>query len=273
MRPQSLLLGLRDLGKPYWLLIANAGLLIGLACGCSRVAAPSQVVDWRSLRPGLSYAAVSIGIDNGDHRASAHVVRFDPSRYELQVVLAAETGASLAQASAFRQAAHGLVAFNGGYFDHQWRPLGLLVSRGAELSPLRKVDHGVFALARHAALVRHARQWLAPPDLEFALECGPRLLIGGQAPHFRSADRARRTALALDDRGRVVVAVTEGVVSLAEFANWLSKPATAGGVGATEALNLDGGPSSMLEVAVDATFAQVLAPTPVPVGVAIVERK
>ncbi len=241
------------------------------ALGC-QPRPPPVALRWRQAAAGLQYASAQISGDGGHQPALAHLLRLDLQVVRLQVVLAPEVGAPLADAAAFRRHAGGLAAVNAGFFDPAFRPLGLLVSGGAELSPLRKVDHGVFWVAGGRAHVDHARQWLRAPNLEFAVECGPRLLVSGTAPHFRQSDTARRVALGLDAQRRTVLAVSDGAVTLHDFAAWLARPEVAGGPGLVDALNLDGGPSAMLDVAAGNLVAEVRSPVQVPVGLVIAAR-
>lgn len=252
-------------------LLAVVWALSGLL-GCRRDVAAAPLL-WQAGPPGLEYAVATTQVRGDRPPVTVHLLRIDPKLFELVVVTAAETGRPLAAAADFRQRSGAVAAINGGYFDPQFRPLGLLVSRGRELSHLRKVDHGVFGIAGGRPLLDHARTWHAPPDLEFAVECGPRLLIGGQSPHFRRADLARRVAIGNDARGRVVWAVSEGVVQLDVFAQLLATPHAAGGPAVVDALNLDGGSSAMLDLVAPPLQAQVSSAVQVPIGIAAVARR
>jgi uncharacterized protein YigE (DUF2233 family) len=241
-----------------------------LACERAAAAPPLR---WQQGPAGLEHAIASTRSEQGRPAVAVHLLRIDPRRHELVVVPAAALGRTLASAADFRSHVGGLAAINGGYFDPQYRPLGLLVSRGRELSHLRKVDHGIFAIAAGRPLLEHARTWHAPPDLEFAVECGPRLLIGGQSPHFRRDDLARRVAIGKDRAGRVVWAVTEGVMQLTEFARLLASAPQNGGPALTDALNLDGGSSAMFDLAAAPLQARVSSAVEVPIGLAVVPRR
>ncbi len=240
---------------------------------CSRPAAQAAPLVFAEVAPGLQHAAITPTLDGSGAPAGGHVLRFSPRSYALRVVTSAQSGAPVADAQAFRAAAGAVAAFNGGFFDAANAPLGLLVSEGRQISPLRKVDHGVFAVVDGKASVRHASQWQAGLKAEFAVECGPRLLVDGEVPHFRSPEAARRTALGVDDQGQVVVVVTTGGVSLDALAQWIRLPRARGGLGAVQALNLDGGKSTMLAVQTPAAQWTVASPIAVPVGIAVVARR
>ncbi|MBM4343722.1 MAG: phosphodiester glycosidase family protein [Deltaproteobacteria bacterium] len=247
--------------------------MVALILACDRSSVHASPLSFREIAPGLHYAAVDRIASIGGSPHAAHVLRFEARALQLRVVTQEQTGTALADAEAFRAAVGALAAFNGGFFDPLHKPLGLLVSQGRQLSPLRKVDHGVFAIVAGTASVRHASQWRPDPDVEFAVQCGPRLLVDGEVPHFRSPQAARRTAIALDGPGRVLVVVTDAEVSLDALARWIRTPVDHGGPGAVQALNLDGGPSTMLSVRAEPHRIAVTTPVAVPVGIALLARR
>lgn len=247
------------------------GLAGGTVAGCRR-SEPRLPLQWRTAVPGLEYANAQSATSGGHTAAAIHLLRVDLRHFEVQVVRASDFGRGLASAAAFRQHAGAVAALNAGFFDPQFKPLGLLVSGGRELSHLRRVDHGVFAIAGGRAVVEHARAWQAPPDLQFAVECGPRLLVEGQPLHFRSDELARRVAIGRDRSGRVVLAVSDGVVSLANWATTLAQPQSDGGPQLVDALNLDGGSSAMLDVEAGDLKAAVTTAVQVPIGLVVVAR-
>ena len=245
-------------------------LAVGGPAGCAAKASAAPLV-WREGGAGFAYVRARLPIADEPDPIAVHLVRFDPARFALVVVQARDLGRAGAGADDFRRAAKGVAAVNGGYFDPQLRPLGLLVSGGRELSRLRHVDQGVFSIADGRADLSHVRQWQPPPHLDFAVECGPRLIVDGKPLTFKPG-RARRVAIGRDAAGQVVLAVAEGLVSLSEFTELLARKASAGGVGLQVALNLDGGSSSMLDIDRAGLRAHVHSAVDVPVGLAVVER-
>ncbi|MSP90188.1 MAG: phosphodiester glycosidase family protein [Myxococcales bacterium] len=244
--------------------------LSGVLAACGRAPAP-EPLRWQSLQPGLEYARAETHTGAGGDLA-IHLVRIVLNRWELVLVDSTATKQPLADARTFREAVGGVLAVNAGYFDPQFQPLGLRVSRGRQLGPLRRVDQGVFTVGAGRAGLQHAKEWVAPAALEFALQCGPRLLVAGSTPAFRDTARARRTALGTDAHGQVVIAATDGALSLAEFAAALAHTARNGGPGLVDALNLDGGSSTMLDLHAGTRAVALKAALGVPVGVAVVAR-
>jgi uncharacterized protein YigE (DUF2233 family) len=138
------------------------------------------------------------------------------------------------------------LAVNAGFFDEQDQPIGLVASQGRTLSPWRgTLGGGILTVSSGGVGALHAAEgFVAPPDLDLAIQCRPRLVVGG-AVNLRSDDgrRAARTALCLRDGGSVMDVVVVQVApqlgpTLMELARTLVER------GCTEALNLDGGPST-----------------------------
>ncbi|MCO4760452.1 MAG: phosphodiester glycosidase family protein [Myxococcales bacterium] len=231
----------------------------------------AEYVSLRSLATGLKYAKVAAGYGEGPP-VTTHILRLDPSSWALRHVAARELGGQLGDAGEFRQARNAAAAINGIYFDPKFKPLGLMVSAGKQLSRLRRVDHGVFTIAADGPGLQHARQWQEPEGLDFAAECGPRLVVDGAPLQFKPG-LARRTALGFDAKGHVYVVVTSGVVGLQDFANFLARPHGQRGLGLKGALNLDGGSSTMLDLAWGGAKASVRSAVRVPAGIAVVARK
>ncbi len=249
--------------------IALVAVVLGLA-HCSRDQTHDPV-QWRVAVPGFEVAKITTLTPLDDQPIAVHLLRVDLKQHRLRVVDAAQGGKKLADAAEFMQLSAGLAAINGGYFDPEYKPLGLLISDGKELSKLRKVDHGVFYVAAGKPGLQHARQWQPPQALEFAVECGPRLVVQGQPLHFKPG-RARRVAIGNDPQNRVILAVSAGALTLEEWAALLGRSESTGGAGLSDALNLDGGSSTMLEVHAGASAISLRTAVQVPIGIAVVAR-
>jgi uncharacterized protein YigE (DUF2233 family) len=188
-----------------------------------------------------------------------HVFSFSPERFELRV-LTPQAGTSGDFVRDMARRAGAVLAVNGGFFTPEFAPLGLLVSQGKELNPIRKADWGVFLVRHGQASVVHWRDLKDLAGVEFAIQCGPRLVVDGKPVHVKP-HRARRTALGVDARGRVMVVATEGAVLLSELVDFLIAR------GAVQALNLDGGTSTQLSSRETDASVEALAPVANGVGV------
>jgi len=137
------------------------------------------------------------------------------------------------------------VAINGGYFDGRGDPMGLRVSQKRQSSPLRRADWGVFWTKNGRAHISHTRDFGSRIRPDEAMQCGPRLVVRGKITDLKP-QFSRRSGIGIDARGRVVVAVADGPMSLRDWAQVWSKT---DGLSCRDALNLDGGPSTQLAFA------------------------
>jgi hypothetical protein len=136
-----------------------------------------------------------------------------------------------------------IAGVNGGYFDTQFRPLGLRVIDGATRSPLirARLLTGVLCIASRGIEIVRLGEFSQKKKCDAAIECGPFLIDGGMP--VRGLDhsrRARRTFVAVTRTGTATLGVSNDL-SLAELASAL---AALPDLKAWRALNLDGGSSS-----------------------------
>jgi hypothetical protein len=210
------------------------------------------------------------------------VLYVDPSTVALELTLNPE-GRPLRELAA---GAHAVS--NGGFFTPERRPTGLLMSAGRALAPLVRsggaagsgvlvVDGGeVRLLPREAA----GRADLSGASI--AVQGGPRVIEDDGAEGIRSDDgeRANRTVLGRDRRGRLALAVThdeDGGAARGPSLHELMRLLGPAGLGRVEAglafgaaLNLDGGPSTGLSLRADEGAIEL--PEGVPAVSAVVIR-
>jgi Phosphodiester glycosidase len=132
---------------------------------------------------------------------------------------------------------------NGGYFDTQFRPLGLRVVDGRTRSPLirARLLTGVLCASFRGIEIARLGEFSQKKKCEAAIECGPFLIDGGMP--VRGLDhsrRARRTFVAVTRTGAATLGVSNDL-SLAELASAL---AALPDFKVWRALNFDGGSSS-----------------------------
>ena len=123
-----------------------------------------------------------------------------------------------------------LAGVNGGYFDPEDAPVGLLVSDGRILSPLRKAKllTGVLWATPSQVDIVRATHFTMNKKIKSALQCGPLLVERAvPVPGLNDTRPARRTFAAVDGEGRAAVGVCSGV-SLAQLGRILGLPNVAG---------------------------------------------
>lgn len=222
----------------------------------------------RAAPAGLEYRRVRIA----DTEVDAEVFIADLERMRL-VALDGRTGErASARVAVLREEAEALVAVNGTFFSPSQEPLGLLRQGATQLSTLRDADWGVLEVdGRRRARLVHTRDYVPSPEVEFAVQCGPRVVIGGEVPRLKPQS-ASRTALCVRSSSEVAIVVTRGLVFADALGRWLAKPAEDGGLACTDALLLDGGPSTQVSAAFGDTSVELLGGWGVPNGVGLRNR-
>jgi exopolysaccharide biosynthesis protein len=137
-------------------------------------------------------------------------------------------------------------AVNGGYFDEEFKPIGLRIVNGQMLTPLKRARliTGVLLGSPYGVQIVHAREFSQRQKIEAAIQCGPFLVdrsqrVGG----LNNSQHARRTFAATATNERALLGVCSEV-SLADLAAILATTPIAADLKIQRALNLDGGSSS-----------------------------
>jgi uncharacterized protein YigE (DUF2233 family) len=139
-----------------------------------------------------------------------------------------------------------LAGVNGGYFDPEDAPVGLLVSEGRVLSPLRKAKllTGVLWTTQTQVDIVRATRFTMNKKVKSAVQCGPLLIErGSPVPGLNDTRPARRSFAAVDGEGHALIGASSAV-TLAQLSRSLSLPNLAGKMKISRALNLDGGSST-----------------------------
>lgn len=177
-------------------------------------------------------------------RATLHLAVFRIRAATLRVIDQPSAPRSdLAEVMTRTQAVAGV---NGGYFDPEDAPVGLLVSDGRVLSPLRKAKllSGVLFATKSQVDIVRATRFSMNGRITSALQSGP-LLVERATPVAGLNDTrpARRTFAAVDGEGRAALGICSAV-SLAQLSRILCRTNLGGKMKIIRALNLDGGSSS-----------------------------
>lgn len=197
--------------------------------------------EWREVAPGLSYR--DMGLSLLTPWSHIHVFRIDLKQHQLGLITAHDLEKTQASISDFAQHSNALLTINGGFFDQHFHPLGLRIHHAQQRSALKRVSWwGIFYIKNNTPHVSSPLQFKLDPDIDFAVQSGPRLLINGEIPKLRPG-RDERTALGITHDGQVIVLVTENfAMTTTAVAELLNSPA----LQCENALNLDGGSSSQL---------------------------
>jgi uncharacterized protein YigE (DUF2233 family) len=209
----------------------------------------TEKLSWQSLAPGFDYAKIDVGTH---FLGRIHAFRIDTQHYHFRVALARDHNLNYANAKQFQRYNNALLAINGGFFSPDADPLGLRISEGKQLTPLKNTSWwGIFTLDKYNQANVHARKNFYPQrDTQFAVQAGPRLVVNGYIPKLRDNEK-QRSAIGVTPSGNVILAITENAaMTTTMLAEIMRRSQAQGGLGCINALNLDGGSSSQLFVKV-----------------------
>jgi exopolysaccharide biosynthesis protein len=135
---------------------------------------------------------------------------------------------------------------NGGYFDEQFKPIGLRIVNSQMLTPLKRARliTGVLLASPRGVQIVRAREFSQRQKTAAAIQCGP-FLVDASRPvrGLNDSALARRTFAVTVSNDRALLGVCSDV-SLADLANILATTAIIGESKIQRAINLDGGSSS-----------------------------
>jgi len=140
----------------------------------------------------------------------------------------------------------GVAGVNGGYFDPQNAPVGLVISDGKMLAPFRKAKllSGVLVVSKGRVELVRSAEYSPRKNATAALQCGPFLIDGGTPiAGLNNTRPARRTFFFTTGSDRAGMGFCSAV-TLAELGEILATPRIAGELKIQRALNFDGGSSS-----------------------------
>ncbi len=205
---------------------------------------------WRELSKGLAYTQITLPTLTSS--GTIHAFRVDLKQFELSLALANEYQGQFASAQNLTQASKGVLGINGGFFSPELESLGLRISDGEQLSRLKKTPWwGIFLIENGVAKILAADQYHARESIDFAIQCGPRLLVNGRIPKLRPGV-ANRSVLGIRRDGQVIIAATQNIyLSTEELAKIFQRSEEKDGLACRQALNLDGGSSTQLYAKVD----------------------
>ncbi len=194
--------------------------------------------DWHQLASGIELRRLEARV------LPVQVVRIEPT--QVRFVVGYDPTAPRAL-SAWAAQYGAIAAINGGFFDQRGEPVALLISDQRAIGESYVNQGGMFAVDDNGVphLWSLAEQPYDGAGFTQAIQGWPLLVrTEGQAAYTsEDGQRARRSAIALDREGRVLLIVAPAAsFSLAEWSAFLA----ATDLGITVAVNLDGGSSSGL---------------------------
>lgn len=203
---------------------------------------------WQTIDAAMELRTVRFSIS--DRSAFATIVRFDPAAYRVSVKYDVANAGTIKE---WYDAIQPLAVINGGYFDEAYKPTALVIFDGIKRGESYEGFGGMVVInAQGEFELRSLRQQPYDPneDLQQAMQSAPMLIQpGGEISDFGAdEDRSRRSVIARDRNGRILlIATNTAVFTLQELAQVLK----ASDLDLDAALNLDGGRSTGLYVRTD----------------------
>jgi exopolysaccharide biosynthesis protein len=154
-----------------------------------------------------------------------------------------QVGETLSQTMARQKC---LAGVNGGYFDSDFAPIGLLINKGEQLTPLKRARliTGVLSASPSGVQILRVREFSRQGKVNAAVQCGPFLVDDYERVRgLNDSNSARRTFAATAANDRALVGVCSEI-SLADLAMILATTPLADDLKIQRAVNLDGGSSS-----------------------------
>ena len=231
---------------------------------------------WEILAPGLAVRHIPVLVDGIP--ALVYAVRIDPGRVDFRVHWDSETAHTVEEWQALTGA---WLVVNGGFFTGGNAPVGRLIIDGEMFGSQEIYSDsisvgGLFAVVDGEVTLRAlGRGPYGPNAMRYdqAVECYPMLLLPGRQPTYPvdTGEQARRTVIALDEDGHVVILLSDlPVFTLYGLSRWLARS----DLRLDTALNLDGGRSSGMVVKAPGSPESVFpAYVPLPIVIAVYPRE
>ncbi|WP_420629924.1 phosphodiester glycosidase family protein [Candidatus Leptofilum sp.] len=201
---------------------------------------------WQPLQSGLERRTIQILDENGRQTEQITLLRIDPNLLTFKIGYSPGQPKSLAT---WQEETGALIVVNGGFFTPEFVATGLIVIDGQPSGSSYVGFGGMITLSEGEVQVRSLveRPYQPAETFDYALQAFPMLVLNGEVAYQTADfDQARRTAIGVDENGRILLILASwGGFTLAEFSSYLA----AADFDLVTALNLDGGTSTGLILA------------------------
>ena len=192
---------------------------------------------------------------NEDDQARIWLVRFDPGQHRLAVI--ASDGNAAPDVESIVRESGALAAVNGGYFQSNFEPVGLLIADSKLMHPAAKaklLTGTLYVRDNHPFITRSGTQTKLT-GITAAIQCGPLLVDNRHAVSGLNDEKvAPRTFVLQFANGKWGFGICRSV-TLAQMAEILAAPGFQPDSTVEKALNLDGGSSTQLYFAGESPVA------------------
>jgi hypothetical protein len=219
---------------------------------------PSSIYgDWkivdRSDLPGLGakLATSELRVTNGATEAQVNLVHFTAADVKLEVV--ANTDGQIRGLKELIEADAGVAGINGGYFEANLDPIGLLISDDRVVHGLQKAKilTGIFYVRNGRPWLARTREFPGTAGIQQAIQCGPFLVDGGRTVSGLDNRRVAARTFIFSCGSTVWGFGICRSVTLEEMGEILAEAGLVPDHHISRALNFDGGSSSTFYVRTD----------------------
>jgi uncharacterized protein YigE (DUF2233 family) len=201
---------------------------------------------WQKIDEGFEARTMELNGPSYQAFTRLQILRIDPEKYPVRVMDSRAFGVDRMEIKEFVIKTKALAVMNGGFFLSDYLPRGLLIADYREVSPLRKVDWGIFLIRDNRPEIIHTREFQNDARISQALQAGPRLVVNGKELHLKN-QLARRSALGITFKSQIIFLNTENTQAyFQDIAKVFRLSESEGGLDCRDALNLDGGLSSQM---------------------------
>ncbi len=227
--------------------------------------------EWKPAMAGIDYMLKQVKVNGREEWVL--VARIDPALTNIQVHYDPDQPRSVREWQADIKSS---LIINGGFFNDKNQATGLVISDGAASGRSYRGYGGMFSVGQAGT---PALQWLrdepyrANADITQAVQGFPMLVVEGERIEAMddNGERNRRSFVALDEQGRVLLGVTQMAQwSLTDLADFLAGDEA---LGVVNALNLDGGASSGLWMAGPLDGISMNSFDPVPAVISVTSKR
>jgi len=202
---------------------------------------------WKNVSDICETKKVIIKRNSSDNNIDLYFVKFNPQKVKIKVLKSSFYGEKTQFAEGLAGKSGAFCVINGGFFDENYDPIGVLMSNGKILQFLPTVGNSsVFCVKNGIPKIIHRADFSYNGVTE-ALQSGPRLIYDGKNTIgvVGLNDISRRSGIGLDYDNNVVIYATDTIFDGLSF-NELRSILKRSGINLKTVLNLDGGRSTQL---------------------------
>ena len=219
---------------------------------CASVQAQLQTTERRDFRDSSGKVnAAELLVTDGTTAAEVQIVFFSPHDVRFQVIPNLE--GNIEDVRSAVDGSFGIAGINGGFFETDLSPLGLLINNGHLIHPIRKANllSGIFLVKEGRPRIVRTRELSGLKGIEQAIQCGPFLVEDGRpVPGLNTERVAPRTFVFFCGPSCWGFGICRSV-TLAAMGEMLAKAKWIPDNRIIQALNLDGGSSTTLYAKLD----------------------